>query len=265
MRYVRAVSESRDAQFQHLVEDAANDGGVVGLFVFGSRSRSGFADEVSDYDVAVILADDAALSAFDERWPYAHGSAVEVVTATLAQFKQHAEIGTASEWARYQYAHLAPLIDKTGEVGAILRSKERIPEPVVRDYAAAALGGYINSTYRSMRARMVNVERAARFDAAESIPYLLTAIFALEGRVKPFNKYLEWELVEHPLDDPKWSAENLMPMLDKVIAGDLTAQQELFREVERASRLHGHDEAIDEWQPDLEWLRGDGPYRPAKS
>lgn len=255
------VPEARKKEFQRLVEDAAADPGVIGLFVFGSRSRAGFADDASDYDVAVIVIDDDALSGFEKRWPHLHGSSVEVVTATLAEFEQHAEIGTASEWARYQYAHLTPSIDKTGAIAAILRSKEQIPEAVQRDYVANALGGYINSTYRSMRARMVSLERAARLDAAESIPYLLTAIFALERRVKPFNKYLEWELAQHPLSEPSWSAARLLPMLDNVIGGDLPTQQELFCEVERVSRGHGFDEAFDDWQPDVAWLRGEADYR----
>ena len=255
------MREAREKKVQRLVEDAATDPGVVGLFVFGSRSRVGFADDASDYDVAVIVTDHDVLSVFEKRWPHVHGSQIEVVTATLAEFEQHAEIGTASEWARYQYAHLTPSIDKTGAIAEILRSKEQIPDAVQRNYVANALGGYINSTYRSMRARMVNVEQAARLDAAESIPYLLTAIFALEGRVRPFNKYLEWELVEHPLNEPAWSAAHLLPMLDNVVNGDLPTQHGLFREIERVGRGHGFDEAVDDWQPDVAWLRGEASYR----
>jgi predicted nucleotidyltransferase len=259
------VSETRNKEFERLVEDAAADPGVLGLFVFGSRSRDGFADDASDYDVAVIVTDDDALSDFKKRWPHLHGSAsVEVVTATLTEFEQHAEIGTASEWARYQYAHLTPSIDKTGAIATILGSKEKIPEAVQRDYVASALGRYVNSTYRSMRARMVNRERAARLDAAESIPDLLTAIFALERRVKPFNKYLEWELDQHPLSERSFSAARLLPMLDNLLGGDLPTQQELFREVERVGRGHGFDEAFDGWEPDLPWLRGEADYRPPR-
>ena len=255
------MSDARQARFEELVEDAAADPGVIGLFVFGSRSRDGFADEASDYDVAVVVNDDRTLTTFDQRWPHSHGSSVEVVTATLAEFKQHAELGSTSEWARYQYAHLTPILDKTGEIETTLRAKERIPKEVHRDYTASALGGYINSTYRSMRAQMLHLQRAARLDAAESVPYFLTAVFALEERVRPFNKYLEWELTQHPLNEPVWSSANLLPLIDRVTSGDLAAQQELFRDLERESRAHGFGDVVDDWQPDVEWLRGEGAYR----
>ena len=96
-------------------------------------------------------------------------------------------------------------------------------------------------------------------DAAESIPYALGAIFALAGRVRPYNKYLDWELRHHPL--PGWVGETLLPLIAGVLDRDLAAQRELFRLVERDARAHGFDDAIDEWEPDVPWLRGETEYR----
>ena len=87
---------------------------------------------------------------------------------------------------------------------AVLRS------PYLTGLKRLALGGYINSTYRSLRNRMVGIELGAELDSAESLPNLLTAIFAFESRVRPFNKYLEWELRTHPLGEPAW-ADTLVP------------------------------------------------------
>jgi predicted nucleotidyltransferase len=79
------VAESRESQFQALLADAQEDPDVVGVFLFGSRSREGFVDERSDYDIGVVVTDgEGALAAFDERWPYAHGAGVEIASTTLS-------------------------------------------------------------------------------------------------------------------------------------------------------------------------------------
>jgi predicted nucleotidyltransferase len=74
---------SRDDTLSLLVAHARENDAVLALFVFGSRGRKVATDDASDYDVAVILRDDAALTMFDKQWPYAHGAGVEIVSATL--------------------------------------------------------------------------------------------------------------------------------------------------------------------------------------
>lgn len=257
------MSESREAQFQALVAWAEDDPDVLGLFVFGSRGHDdGFGDSRSDYDVAVVLTDrEDVLAAFDERWPYVHGAPVEIARSSLLGLREHGEYGTPSAWARYQYAHVKLLLDKTGEVEAVLRQKQRVPAEVRDAVVKEALGGYINLTYRSLRYRMVGVEFGPRLDGAESLPYFLSAIFAMESRVRPFNKYLVQELRSHPLVERAWSADRLLPRLDSVLAGDVESQQTLFRDVDRVARERGFGDVIDEWQPDVAWMRGEAEYR----
>jgi predicted nucleotidyltransferase len=254
------VSDDGETRFRELVAYVEEDDAVLGLFVFGSRSRDGFADDASDYDVGVVVRDDA-LAAFDERWPHERGSKVEVASSTFSQLREHAEPGTPSEWARYQYVDADVLVDKTGELGPLLAAKARLPQGARRSIAAAALDQYINATYRSLKNAMRGLERAARLDAAESIPPFLTTIFAFEGRVRPYNKYLEWELRERPLAEPAWAADSLLPRIDAVAAGDAIAERALFRDVERAARGAGQGDVVDGWEPDLAWLRSGDRYR----
>jgi hypothetical protein len=229
------------------------------VFLIGSQTRAGFADESSDYDVGVVVRDDA-LAAFDAEWPYRRGDPLEVMSSTLDGLRAHAELGTPSEWARYQYVHAKVLLDKTGEVGAVLAEKGRLPEDRVRGVVADAIDAFVNSTYRSLRNRGRGLERAARLDASESIPYLLTAVFALEGRVRPWNKYLEWELREHPLNDPAWAADSFLERLDRLPAA-AAEQHAMFVDLERVARDRGLGEVIDGWEPDVAWLRGESDYR----
>jgi hypothetical protein len=242
-----------EERFLDLLAFAEASDDVLGLFVLGSRERGVGLDERSDYDVGVVLRDDDAQARFDEQWPLEHGAPVEVLSYTLDGLREHGAFGSPAEWARYQYAHVEARLDRTGGVlQRILDAKEEVPPDVRDDLVRRSLGAYVNSTYRSLR-------YGTRLDAAESVSPLLHAVFALESRVRPFNKYLEWELRHHPL--PAWHPDTLLALLERVLDGDADAQHELFRAVEHQARANGFGDAIDEWEPDVAWLRGVARYR----
>ena len=121
-------------------------------------------------------------------------------------------------------------------------------DAVVRE----ALDGYVNQTYRSLR-------YGTRLDAVEAVPPALRTIFALSNRVRPYNKYLEWELRHHPLED--WTAEELLPLISRVLTGEPAAQHELFNRLEAPARREGFGDVVDGWEPDVAWLRGEAGYR----
>ena len=77
---------------------------------------------------------------------------------------------------------------------------------------------------------------------------LLTALFALHRRVRPFNKFLGWELQLEPLGGERWTVEALFPRLQRIVGpGDLGEQQALFRDVEllaRAARPQRRDRRL---------------------
>ncbi len=90
------------------------------------------------------------------------------------------------------------------------------------------------SDYTEKRARRIALK--SRLDAAESIPHLLTTIYAMEGRVRPYHKYLVWELEHRPLLEPEWQAPNLLPRLEAMLAtGDPALQRRMFADVERVA------------------------------
>jgi len=232
-----------------LVEVAESRAEILGLYVFGSRGRDFMVDERSDWDVCVVLVDASARDVFDAEFPYVHGARVEIVTATLDELSN-----ASSEHGRYAAAHARVVVDKTdGELGRIVAETESLPAGTRDSVAREALDSYINQLYRSLR-------YGTRLDAVESILYAVRTIFALAGRVRPYNKYLEWELRHHPLAD--WTADELLPLLDRVLTGEPAAQHDLFNRVEPLARREGFGDVVDGWEPDVEWLRGEGEYRP---
>jgi predicted nucleotidyltransferase len=232
---------------------ARRDPNVVGMFLGGSRGK-GVPTEHSDYDVYLIV--DKKVGEYRRRFPLRHGDDPEVIVLSLAEFRRHAAVGSDLEWNRYTFAHVTAELDKTGEIQQLLDEKGTLPKEAARAIAAEALDAYINQYYRSAKNLRDGDGLAARLDAAESVPYFLVTLFALHERVRPYNKYLRWELEQHPLPGAQWSAARLLPLLDAVVDGNVSAQTQLFRHVERLARERGHGEVVDGWGADLAMLRG---------
>jgi hypothetical protein len=193
------------------------------------------------------------------RFPSRHGDAVERIVLSLDEFRAHGEVGSSSEWNRYTFAHVEPAIDKLGgEIRAIAHEKETLPSDVARERVRTQLDTYINSYYRSAKNARAGLEAEAHLDAAESIPPLLVTLFALEGRVRPYNRFLRWELETHSLRQQFCEPEALVPRLVQIAGtGDLGEQQRLFRDAEATAREHGFGDVIEGWEPDVAWLRGE--------
>jgi hypothetical protein len=219
-----------------LLAEARDDDNVVGIVVFGSRGKGAFVTDASDWDVFVVVGEHR-----NER-PFVHGAKLETVEVTLDELRNQ------PAWNRYSLTWLEPQLDKTGDVAAALHDAVRV-DP---QSAAEPLDGYVNMLYRSLKNARVGLELASLLDAQESIPWFLEFVFAVHGRLRPYNKWLAWELETHPLP---W---NDLPRLERIArTGDLDEQRALFREVEAMAREHGHGRVIDGWEPDVAWLRGD--------
>jgi hypothetical protein len=247
------VSVGAEAEYARLVERARGDESVLGLILTGSRGRSFRVRPDSDYDVRLIVRDDAVSDYGTPR-----GSPIEVVVLREASFARAALPGSGSEWDRYSYVRCQLVLDKTvGSLARTLEAKARLSGAEAAALAPEALDDYVNSFYRSARNHENGLLIEARLDAAESVPPLLTMLFALHRRVRPFNKFLGWELRQEPLEGEEWSADVLLPRLQRILGpGELVAQQRLFVDVERLARERGLGHVVDGWQPDLAWLRG---------
>lgn len=219
----------QDLTFDEVVERVRADERVVGLFLGGSRGKGAHVRPDSDYDVRVVG------DAPDFATP--RGSRVEVAVVSLDDLRN------LPEWDRYTLTHVKAVIDKTGEVQRVIDEKGRMSPDEAARRAPLALDAYMNSLYRGLK-RSCGI--GARLHHAESISHVLTCLFALEGRVRPFHDYLEWELANHPL--PDW--DDLVGLLE----GD---QHELFRRVELRARARGLGEVIDSWEPDVAFMRGE--------
>ena len=157
---------------------------------------------------------------------------------TLERFR-----GDYPEWDRYTLTHTQRDHRQDG----------RDPARDRREGPPLGGGGEVDPSARARRVHELALPRAqaaggigGRLHEAESMGHLLTCLFALEGRVRPFHDYLEWELEQYPLEG--W--DDLLDLLE----GD---QHELFRRVEAHVRAHGLGAVVDSWEPDVPFMRGE--------
>ena len=102
MKSSSEASRDLEGGYAHLLDRAAADTDVLGLVLGGSRGK-GLVRPGSDYDVDLVVADEAVATyrGFVER--NARGNDVQVFT--LSGFRDHAAWGSPTAWARYNYAH----------------------------------------------------------------------------------------------------------------------------------------------------------------
>lgn len=234
----------KETRYNQILEEAKNDPDVIGLILVAGRGK-GFVTEHSDYDVYMIVSD-GKLEVAKEK--YKSGNKVDIFLHTLSSFIDYASWGSEYEWDRYNFTYVKAQIDKTGEIQKIIDEKGTLPKDKMKDFVIEAIDGYINLYYRSLKNDRDGDRLAAHLDAAESVSYLLNAIFGLEQRLRPYNKYLQWELEKYPLKKLPWITENFLKKLEEIMTtGNIETQKEVFNKVKELCQQNGYAEAIDSW------------------
>jgi hypothetical protein len=94
----------------------------------------------------------------------------------------------------------------------------------------------------------------AHIEAANSMLDLLTAVFAMNGRHRPFLSYTEKELKTYPLEHLPWPSDEFVTKIQKVLeTADLETQQELLKGVEKMAREMGYGAVFDAWEGKDKW------------
>lgn len=242
--------------YEALLQAARDDPAVVGLVLTGSRGHGPTPGREADWDVRLVVRDED-LANRRGRYATTHGSSVEVVVYDLTTFTTLGLPGGVAPWDRYSYVHVPAVIDKLdGGIATLLERKGRLEADEARKLAAEALDDYVNAMFRSRKNHRLGLGIEARLDATESIGPLLTFRFAVERRVRPFNKFLGWELDQWPLSGAGWERTTLLERVAGVLdGGDPALQATIFRDVEVLARASGHGSVIDAWEPDVPGLR----------
>ena len=215
----------------------------------------GRATQHSDYDCMVIL-DDAAPGELRRQIDAHRQPGLDLGVMAFGAFERHAAWGSAEAWDRYSYAHLKPIIDKTGRLQALIDAKGCVPEAEVRGFIGASLDYLINQLYRGLKCLRDGDPGASRLEAAQAVTPFLDAIFALHGgRLRPYYKYLAWELETYPLDRLALDGRALIAQLVAVQEpGGVVALRGLVAETHALFRAAGHGAVFDAWDEAMDWM-----------
>ena len=212
-----------------------SDGGIAAAFT--SDLRLAAERRRSDYDVTIVVA--------EQEQPWRHSTRTNTLDEVVCTVRALAD--TSVHWQRYGYRGAKVLLDRlNGGIAELVNRQATLSDEEATRHARTSLDAYINQLYRCVKSRRDGFADAALLDEMESLTWLLETVFALHGRLRPYNKYLRWELESYPLPDP-WNTA-LMP--DRVG----TASLRLFPAVETLARRHGHADIFDEWGSDIELI-----------
>ncbi|MEW2544462.1 phosphotransferase [Streptomyces sp. NPDC047002] len=266
-----AQAGSVASPFERLLSAIDDDDTVAGLVLIGSRSFPGMATAHSDHDVLLVTetpdegTDTAGPSGNDGTWRGSWSRALDISVVPLPEFSAYALPGHRDSWNRYAFVHAQVVRDRPdGLISRLVREKAGLSDQEAGNLGRGALDAYINSCHRAAKDHRARRTLQARLNAAESIPHALTALFAMDHRVRPYNTYLVWELTRNPLlGEPAFAADRLLPRLERILTdGDPATQRDLFADIERVARAHGLEDVIDAWGP-LRLLRRGTSAAPA--
>lgn len=212
----------------------------------GARGK-GLCTSRSDYDVYLVIADGVDPAAIRLGVDYDDG--VDLVGMwTLDAFADYA-VADDYEWNRYNFAHLQPTVDKVGSLQDLCDAKEWLPGDKARASAEVLIGVYLNYRFRAVKNQADGNFEAAALDAAESAAGMLDFIFTAESRVRPYNKFLSWELDIHPLEHDWGIAMQPSTPVQLVRTADAALQAACFRGLEGVARRLHYGSVLDSWRP----------------
>ncbi|TRZ64621.1 MAG: hypothetical protein D4Q79_01145 [Spirochaetia bacterium] len=242
------ASKRADEKFKKLFQELKNDPNVLAFWLSGSRGKE-IITKHSDYDPIIIVKDKAKNKYIKKYVKDFKDPEFDMAVKTLGELKKHAIPGSDTAWERFNYAYIKVPFDKTGKIQKIINKKTIVSKKEADKIIKSGLDDFINQIYRSVKCRRDGGIAASRLEMAESIPAFLNCIFALEGRVKPYYKYLESDLKNHPLKKLPWGGAELIKKLVKILKeGDKKTLMELFLKTRPIFRKAGYSSIYDSWK-----------------
>ncbi len=237
----------KDQKYAALVVEAQQDPNILGLILAGGRGKGQFTEQ-SDYDVELIATDTAAAKGKYKK--YEEKDIIDSINPmTLDEFRAHAAWGGPEQWNRYTFAHNKAVFDKAGELQKIIDEKGVIPPGKERELVENNIGGYMNLVYRAIKNFRDGNALSARLDGCESLPWLLTALFGSENRIRPYNKFLRWELEKYPIADLPFTTDEFLKKIELIIAtGNIAVQKEVFKKCIQFFCNKGFVKTVNSWE-----------------
>ncbi|MEI7480299.1 MAG: hypothetical protein WCJ59_01605 [bacterium] len=230
--------------YEEYLDMIKKDDRIIGAFLSGGRGKGVSAPE-SDYDVMLITnATDFQPVIKD----YPKTEYIDSLVHAISDFRDWAKVGTKTQYDKYSFTHVKVLFDKTGDIQKMVNEKGILTKDEAYKIGKDSLNSYLNKLHRSLKNLRDKNILAGHLDAVETIPSILTFIFAIEERVRPFNKFLTWELENFPLTKLTVSSKYLLDKIQIILQnGDLRTQKEVLEIVKKLAIENEYIEDIKGW------------------
>lgn len=246
-----------DPVIQALIAEATADPDVIGLVLTGSRAIGGVVPD-SDYDVVFVVTDEALARYTQSKTTPVRGETIPppiLKNDIWHEAPSTLQLDTAVDWMLPAWAESQVLYDRTGETTSVIDALRRMPPGRVPKTVAAGYDAYLNGLYRSLKMWRRGNELGARLEAAQTADYLVTVLFALEGRWRPYSSRLIFHLDK--LAGQGWQPGELQTiLLDLITTGDPGRQQALARRVADLLRERGFGHVYDDWDGQIDQVLG---------
>lgn len=241
------ANNKTDKKFEKMIREIKQDENVLAFWLDGSRGKGIVITKNSDYDGVMVVKDDA-LKKYKKKYAGKKNN-LDIRVRTLAEMEEHAKPGTEMAWDRYNFVRLKVMFDRTGKMQKILDKKPKMSNKEQKMVIERALDDFLNQLYRAEKDKRDGNILAAKMDALEAIPFFIEAIFALEGKVRPYNKYLAFELDNYPLKKFPWKKGELVKIfLDIIENGRLDLVYKLLLTIRPIFKKHGFKKVFDGWR-----------------
>jgi hypothetical protein len=236
--------KAREAYESYLYK-TKTDQRIIGVILGGGRGK-GLSSAHSDYDVILVTTDEGLAGVKQD---YPKTEYIDSLPHAISEFRERAKIGSSTAWDKYTFTHNLALIDKTGEIQKLVEEKGGLTPAEAHKIANDNLGGYLNSLYRSLKNLRDGNELAGRLDASETISSMLQFLFAIEGRVCPYNKFLVWELENYPLKKLPISSSDFIAKIEAISKNaDFNTQKELLQIIRKLALENNCQDEINDWE-----------------
>lgn len=233
------------SSFDRLLAWVEDEPGVVGVVLSGSRGR-GLGVAESDWDSYLIV--EGTDDGIEDSAREVAGDDVDLSVIASDEFRSFAAPGTDREWDAYALVHATVVVDRLdGQIKALADAKETLPAGAAVAATRRALDACINALVRSAKGRRDERRDEATLDAAEGVAPFLEVMFASEGRIRPYNRYLCWELERHPLSESGVIGDEILRLVAGVLQDTDGATREMFRLMERRARDVGIHDIVTAW------------------
>jgi len=230
--------------YREYLDKIENDHRIIGAFLSGGRGK-GVSTLESDYDVMLITDDTNFQTVVND---YPKTEYIDSLVHAISEFKDWAKVGTSTQYDKYSFTHVKVLFDKIGEIQKIVDEKGVLTKDEAYKIGKDSLNSYLNKIHRSFKNFRDGNILAGHLDAVETIPSILTFIFAIEKRVRPFNKFLAWELEKYPLTKLTIIPREFLAKIQMILQnGDLITQKDILHMVKELAVENGYAEDVNGW------------------